>query len=79
MNNKRITIGRTLNHSPLKENNSDDAYTAVFVLNSGRKATFRLEVVPAEEVEEKHTSGKKLMAVIRLHLHLNHYETLPGR
>ena len=53
MNNKRITIGRTLNHSPLKENNSDDAYTAVFVLNSGRKATFRLEVVPAEEVEEK--------------------------
>lgn len=53
MNNKRITIGRTLNHSPLKENNSDDVYTAVFVLNSGRKATFRLEVVPAEEVEEK--------------------------
>ncbi|MDU6926801.1 ParB family protein [Franconibacter helveticus] len=53
MNTKRVTIGRTLTHSPLREVQNEGVFSSVFVLNSGRKATFRLETIPSEEVAEK--------------------------
>lgn len=53
MSNKRVTIGRTLTHSPLKEAPEAETFSSVFVLNSGRKATFRFERVEPADVAEK--------------------------
>nr|EKY1975419.1 chromosome partitioning protein ParB [Cronobacter sakazakii] len=52
MSTKRVTIGRTLTHSPFKESTDAETFTSVFVLSSGRKATFRLESVAPADVAE---------------------------
>ncbi|EKY3225387.1 ParB family protein [Cronobacter dublinensis] len=53
MSTKRVTIGRTLTHSPFKESTDAETFTSVFVLSSGRKATFRMETVAPADVADK--------------------------
>ncbi|WP_058914469.1 ParB family protein [Entomohabitans teleogrylli] len=53
MTKKRVTIGRTLTPPSFLEEKSSDAYSSIFTLHSGKKVLFRLETVPAEEVEDK--------------------------
>ena len=53
MSTKRATIGRTLTHTPFRETASPETFSSVFVLNSGRKATFRLETVAPGDVATK--------------------------
>lgn len=54
MNGKRATIGRTLNPATFTaENNKSGALSQTFVLASGKKASFTLQNIPANEVIEK--------------------------
>ncbi|MEQ5091688.1 ParB family protein [Providencia rettgeri] len=53
MQTKRKTIGRTLSSTPLSHLSLEHNHSQRFTLQSGKSVLFRLEQVPANELEEK--------------------------
>lgn len=53
MSAKRITIGRTFSQTPLETEETSETHTQTFVLSTGKRALFRSERIPANEVEDK--------------------------
>lgn len=53
MSAKRITIGRTFSQTPLNTEKLSDNPSQTFVLATGKRAVFRFEHIPANEIESK--------------------------
>lgn len=53
MSAKRITIGRTFSQTPLETEDTSETHAQTFVLSTGKRALFRSERIPANEVEDK--------------------------
>ncbi|MDL4915879.1 MAG: ParB family protein [Enterobacterales bacterium endosymbiont of Blomia tropicalis] len=53
MSAKRITIGRTFSQTPLETEGKAESPSQIFFLSTGKRALFRAERIPANEVEEK--------------------------